>query len=438
MKRNLLVVALAVAAVLALSTWLYKSATGGSRKQSKGFFPNRIRNGLNLKNEGAADGSANRVLLGNINTLTFRELYGLLSTLSSEKIAELATQLDSLPQGSIANAKINTFFKAWTQVDARAAFEGAVAFRKRKSRIAALTAVFDTVDPASSGALVQSLVQLPDSVAPSAIRSDLFAKGVLKWSQVDPARATQFLGAPSHLAKAQGEFWQTRRQVAENWGAVDPEAALQWAQRNPGQTQLSDTMQGVIRGWWQSDHSAAEAYVSSHIDTPAGQETAMILASQIASEDPVAALAWAKSLSGKVSDETTQMVAMTWTKTDPAASAEWISSLSGAEQSLTIDTIVGGLSQADPETAVQWITALSGEAQNMAIASFGSTVGQTSPGTALAWAETTTDEILRNRWTEEIVGTWFQQNPAGVTSWIRESQLSKEEKKRLLSGLPGQ
>ena len=49
------------------------------------------------------------ILLGNIVTVPFQELYGVLSDLSPQQLNELAVQLRNLPDGKETNAKVAVF-----------------------------------------------------------------------------------------------------------------------------------------------------------------------------------------------------------------------------------------------------------------------------------------------------------------------------------------
>ena len=61
------------------------------------------------------------ILLGDIVTVPFQELYGVLSTLSPQQLNDLVAQLKALPAGKDTNAKMAAFFKAWAHFDPIAA-----------------------------------------------------------------------------------------------------------------------------------------------------------------------------------------------------------------------------------------------------------------------------------------------------------------------------
>src|SRR5256714_12424619 len=65
------------------------------------------------------------ILLGDIVTVPFQELYGVLSTLSPQQLNELAGQLKALPPGKDTNSKVAAFFKARVHFDPVAALRAA-------------------------------------------------------------------------------------------------------------------------------------------------------------------------------------------------------------------------------------------------------------------------------------------------------------------------
>src|SRR4030095_4570901 len=69
------------------------------------------------------------ILLGDIMTVPFQELYAVLSMLSPQQLDELAAQLKNLPAGKETNAKVAAFFRAWAHFDSVAALRAAAGFK---------------------------------------------------------------------------------------------------------------------------------------------------------------------------------------------------------------------------------------------------------------------------------------------------------------------
>ena len=152
----------------------------------------------------AHDGSAARgnerrraedehILLGDITTVPFQEVYEVLSRQGSGEVARLAEQLDGLPPSPQATAKIRTFFKAWAQLDPTAALKKASALHTHETRKDAIAATIDGADPAAAGALASAVVALPNETLEGSAKTDLFNQAVQKWSEVDPPAAARLL-----------------------------------------------------------------------------------------------------------------------------------------------------------------------------------------------------------------------------------------------------
>src|SRR5437016_2917545 len=93
-------------------------AKSGSRLESKMEHPN--------------------ILLGDIVTVPFQELYGVLSTLSPQQLNDLVAQLKALPAGKDTNAKVAAFFKAWAHFDPIAALHAAAGFKVSEAKTTAV------------------------------------------------------------------------------------------------------------------------------------------------------------------------------------------------------------------------------------------------------------------------------------------------------------
>src|SRR6478672_3728526 len=93
------------------------------------------------------------ILLGDIVTVPFQELYGVLSTLSPQQLNELAVQLQNLPAGKETNAKVAVFFKAWAHLDPVAALQAAAGFKISDTKTAAVQSVIASADAAQAKTL---------------------------------------------------------------------------------------------------------------------------------------------------------------------------------------------------------------------------------------------------------------------------------------------
>ena len=375
-------------------------------------------------------GEENKIVLGNITTVPFQELYGVLSSRSREEVAQMAEQLKELPAGRDTNMKINVFFKAWAHLDAKAAFNAAVAFKTADARGAAIGAVIESADPTVASSLAQSVIALAPDAFPSGQRAGFLGLALSKWSQIDPVGAAKFLDASAGKDRA---LTGARITIAENWAASDPPAALAWAQVQNDEQSARVAVSGAISGWWRTDPRAAEAYVASHLDT-LGIEAVMTVTRQIFGQDQQRAKDWARQLSNpEARRSATSYVAMQIANSDPKGAAEWTVTLPEDLRERAIASVVNTWARRDPEAAATWVNGLGGAPRDQAVNAYSSALSNRDPATALTWAATISDEKIRDNSVQRIVAGWLRRSPNEATAWIQNSTLSDAEKTRLLA-----
>ncbi len=121
-----------------------------------------------------------KILLGDLTTVPFQEVYEILSRQGSEGVARLAEQLDGLPPSAQNTAKIKIFFKAWAQLDPTAAFGKATALHTAETRGSAIEAIVVGADPAAAGALAGSIASLPNETLSARAKASYFSQAVTK------------------------------------------------------------------------------------------------------------------------------------------------------------------------------------------------------------------------------------------------------------------
>ncbi len=385
------------------------------------------------------------VALGDISTVPFQELYHLLSSRSPEQIAELARQLEALPPGAGRDAKIATFFKVWAAIDAKLAVTKAAAIGDRPGRSAAVASIVESVAPSSADAVVEAIVELPSTAL--AEKTALLSKALIKWSQADPSEAAKFmdrddtkaafsdasLGPRPDLAVA-----TTWTSIGENFGAKDPQAAMEWAKRalDSGTSQFA--IQGAIRGWWQKEPEAAADYVTAHANEALGQQMATNLATSMALLDSGRAMVWVDRLpNAEARQQALSGVIEVMSHSDPATAARMIQDFPpGIQQTMALGTLVSGWTEKDPQSVARWIGTLSGAPQDEAVTIFTSFLSSQDAPSALIWAQNVNDSAKRQRYVQQIAQRWLQQDPVAAKAWIQGSSLSSDQKINLLGLAP--
>src|SRR5437667_4534587 len=233
------------------------------------------------------------ILLGDIVTVPFQELYGVLSMLSPQQLDELAAQLKNLPAGKETNAKVAAFFRAWAHFDSVAALRAAAGFKISEAKTIAVQSVITSADATQAKALAKQIQEWPADILTREQRNGFLNSLLVKWSDLDPVGAAKFFDTMQMDAM---RFHPAASVIAQNWAAIDPSAAIEWVRAHGDTTGSQGGMSGAINGWWSKDRGAAEQYVATRAIDSAGRQMASTLASYIFSKDPERAKEWVGKL----------------------------------------------------------------------------------------------------------------------------------------------
>src|SRR5437588_1972315 len=375
------------------------------------------------------------ILLGDIMTVPFQELYGVLSTLSPQQLDELAAQLKNLPAGKETNAKVAAFFTAWAHLDPVAALRAAAGFKISEAKMTAVQSLITCSDASQGTALAKQIQEWPADVLTREQRNGFLNSLLVKWSDLDPVGAAKFFDTMQVDAM---HFHPAASVIAQNWAAIDPSAAIEWARSHNDTQGFQGAMNGAINGWWSKDHGAAEQYVEARTTDSAGRQMASTLASYIFSKDPERAKEWV----GKLQDLDTRkqaehVLVIQMAVNDPQDASEYAATLPADVR----ETILGGAinywAASDLAAAGEWIKGLSGPARDEALGTYTYNLLRKDPNTAAAWAVTISDPKIRDKSLNGIATFWLNKDPAAASTWIQNRNLPAADKKRLLSMTPG-
>src|SRR5438270_5327067 len=375
------------------------------------------------------------ILLGDIMTVPFQELYGVLSTLSPQQLDELAAQLKNLPAGKETNAKVAAFFKAWAHFDPVAALRAAAGFKNSEAKTTAVQSVITSADSAQAKALAKQIQEWPADVLTREQRNSFLNSLLVKWSDLDPVGAAKFFDAMQVDAM---RFHPAASVIAQNWAAIDPSAAIEWA-RAHGDTQgFQGAMNSAINGWWSKDRGAAEQYVAARATDTAGRQMASTLASYIFSKDPERAKEWVGKIAELDTRRQAEHVLVIQTAANDAQSAtEYAATLPPDVREATLGGAINYWATNDPAAAGEWIKGLSGPTRDEALGTYTYSLLRKDPNAAAAWAVTNSDPKIRDKSLNGIAAFWLNKDPAAASEWIQNSGLSAADKRRLLALTPG-
>ncbi|MBI5769593.1 MAG: hypothetical protein HZA93_17590 [Verrucomicrobia bacterium] len=218
------------------------------------------------------------------------------------------------------------------------------------------------------------------------------------WVRSAPEEAAQYART---LPTGTDQFLIT---VTSQWGRLEPEAAVRWAQQLQDSDLKEKVLASLLAGWAQENPEAAANFVKKLAIGAGGRESAAI------------------------------SVVTAWAAKDPAAAAEWATSFpAGPQRDYAIENVFYQWALVDSVAAVSRLGRLpsSGERDTALYATAGSLV-DTFPDLAVQWAAGVGNEPLRNRQTERAARAWLAVDPKAARAWIELSDLPVALKRQLL------
>ena len=374
------------------------------------------------------------ILLGNIVTVPFQELYAVLSNLSPQQLNELAAQLKNLPDGKETNAKVAAFFKAWAHFDPVAALQAAAGFKISEGKTTAIQSVIASADAVQAKALAKQVQEWPADVLMREQRNSFLNSLLVKWSDLDPVGAAKFFDTVQIDAT---HFQPAVSVISQNWAAIDPSSAIEWARSHGDTPAFQGAMTGAINGWWSKDHAAAEQYVAAHANDPAGRQMAATLTSYIFSKDPERAREWVAQLPDlDTRRQAEHVLVIQMAVNDPQTASQYAATLPADIREMTLTGAISYWAATNPAAAGEWIKGLSGPARDEAVGAYSYILLRKDPNIAAAWAVTISDAKIRDKSLSGIATFWLNKDPATASAWIQNSNLPVADKRRLLSLAP--
>jgi hypothetical protein len=188
-----------------------------------------------------------RIIIREIATVPFSELYDLLKSASREQLIAWARDMDRMPRGPRQRAAVAAYYKSLIQVDHRAAIEAVLHAENLNMRDVAIVSLMKAAPESIWGELAEMIEQLPH---PRRLHSFSPVDPLSNWSRVDPVAVSKFIEKhPDSSLYA----------LLYNWGAIDPAAAREWLERDSSH-QTEEAFHAYLTGWAEVDRAAAMEY----------------------------------------------------------------------------------------------------------------------------------------------------------------------------------
>ncbi len=229
--------------------------------------------------------------------------------------------------------------------------------------------------------------------------------------------------------------YTARNNIAYYWGSLDPNAALQWVEKQKGKDFVNrdSTYDELVRGWCLKDIAAASAYVREHLDDPAAETAASSVAENLFSHDPEDATTWIGRLpAGGPRTNAESSIATMWSEKDPTAASKWLGGLPENEKARVASIIARTWVDKNWPEASRWIDSLSGDARDEAVTAAMHREGGT-PVESLQLGLSIKNDETRNYEISEAIRQWTWKDAGAAEAWVKNSPLSTEDQEQLLT-----
>jgi hypothetical protein len=367
------------------------------------------------------------------------ELHEVLWGATPEQIRTLALKFNDLPSDAPTLGAVGVFFKAWTEIDGKAALQGAFQLKNLTLKRTAAAAVVGSISPSACAEIANYLRDHPDIDLLQECRGEYLDPVLERWALVDAAAAAKFfdnLGDGQHAL-----FYETDNKIGRAWATVDPYKALAWADKHtyPTSNDQDVLFSETIAGWSTTDMPAAANYVAQHMDRQGAKEAADAIVAAMLNQDGNGgrAVKWLSNLPSSLRKKEVQgNFACVWAKQNPEASAHWVETLPAGEQPAAVGGLMVVWAGDNWSAASKWIDSVSGELRDQAINSAINCCGlpeNIPPAQAMSLALSVRDPELRFDTLKYALSHWAMENREAAVAWVKRSSLSEKQKRAVLS-----
>ena len=316
----------------------------------------------------------------------------------------------------------------------------------------------------ASSQLLEAAFALPKS---DPNRRRLIRELLSQLAETEPSVALELSSQIGSLQDSE----RARMSVLRVWGKNDPVAALAWSNNalsgEPARTRHSQ-VSAIYRGYAQSNPEAAfqqamnteqderlrnrllgdviETQVENGglmaaklkvdlISDPQTQTNVRRrLINEWASFDPESAADYVLALGDSAEANLKSTLVAEWAESDPAAAAAWLSKLPEDDPSIARSSaeIIQEWTRYDLTASAKWLNSLPPSPElDRAVISYTFRAAEEDPGTAMTWAQSVENDDRRGWIMERVASRWKEEDAAGFTNYLDNSDLNEEQRERL-------
>lgn len=312
----------------------------------------------------------------------------------------------SLPSAGDRDRLLHNAIYHLAGLDPRQAFEVAASLEGRASDQALQQVVDRWMQSDPEAALAAA-----DTIADPAHKRQVLAAAARQYAERDPQAAVLWA---SQLPEQTRSLVYTR--MLNQLARSDPQQALEIA-LNDDSGQRQRLIGSVIRSTSQQRPELAASFVARLPAGELRRQAASQIASNWAAHDPDAALAWVETLDDGDYLHATGALGFQLAQRDPDRAVAYLERLRPAARESWVGSVASALAGRDVDRAVQFARRFAGDPlYEQAMASAIGQIGYANPGEALRLADTL-GEHMREQMRAQIASQWASNDPAAAARW---------------------
>ncbi|HUF63784.1 MAG TPA: hypothetical protein VMN36_17030 [Verrucomicrobiales bacterium] len=312
------------------------------------------------------------------------------------------------PNDRLRRSAVHTLFRTLAERDLGSAQRMLASVADPNLRREAIHAMSDIGGRQAPEAFARFLEGLPDGRD--------FGHFFRDWAGRDPSAAAGFVLSVGDAA-ARSEWI---RGVASGWASGDAEGAAAWVESLGGTADFWPAAEMLVEEMARTDPAAAAALVSELPAGDRRRHLIERVSSSWARQDLEAALTWAESQPGFQSAAALDPLLREWTGSDPAAAAAYVGNLPVSERTLrAAHHLAEQWGNSDPEAAMAWALAQEDPAlRDRAMHGALSAWAEQDLNSAADFAASLEDSSELRNAVRAVAEQWAVRDPAGAMDWV--------------------
>ncbi len=232
-------------------------------------------------------------------------------------------------------------------------------------------------------------------------------------AQTDPARALALADAGSRDRGA------IETGALEVLARTDPPAAISIYERSDDADEKRNMVSNIVRGWGETDPSAAAQWVASLGANFDLSEALQTLAGTWARQDIDAAAAFTNKLNARDRNTWIISVSQAFMYEDTEQYLQWIEQFrSESFYGLLLNQAVWPMERNNPEAAASYVLALDPSTRSEPLQKLIEQVSEYDPKRAAGWLSQIPDDAIRLASMDRVIQAWSYQAPDDLAQWI--------------------